>query len=122
MRPLVLVMPRMSGYIQTFKVEDKKNELMSFRIDDKKLLEKYGAIWTKIEDLQDIIKLKASPVYDDGYIKTKIRTYDNRVYTNLCGLNVPENDVECESFTVISIYEKYNNKKHYLGIFRQLCL
>ena len=122
MRPLVLVMPRTSGYIQTFKVEDKKNELMSFRIDDKKLLEKYGAIWTKIEDLQDIIKLKASPVYDDGYIKTKIRTYDNRVYTNLCGLNVPENDVECEYFTVISIYEKYNNKKHYLGMFRQLCL
>ena len=122
MRPLVLVMPRTSGYIQTFKVEDKNNELMSFRIDHKKLLEKYGAIWTKIEDLQDIIKLKALPVYDDGYIKTKIRTYDNRVYTNICGLNVPENDVECESFTVISIYEKYNNKKHYLGIFRQLCL
>ena len=31
------------------------------------------------------------------YIKTKIRTYGDRVYTNFCGLNVPEDDVECES-------------------------
>ena len=27
---------------------------MSFRIDDEKLLEKYEAIWTKIEDLKKI--------------------------------------------------------------------
>ena len=36
MRPLVLIMPKMSGYVKTFKVEDKINELMSFRTDDKK--------------------------------------------------------------------------------------
>ena len=33
-RPLVLIMPKMSGYIKIFKVEDKINKLMSFRIDD----------------------------------------------------------------------------------------
>ena len=37
-RPLVLIMPKMSGYVKTFKVEDKNNKLMSFRIDDEKLL------------------------------------------------------------------------------------
>ena len=26
-----------------------------------------------------------------------------KVYTNFCGSNVPENGVECESFTIISI-------------------
>ena len=36
----------MSGYVKTFKVEDKKNKLISFRIDNQKLLEKYKAIWT----------------------------------------------------------------------------
>ena len=46
-RPLVLIMPKMSGYVKTFKVEDKINKLMSFHIDDKKLLEKYKAIWTE---------------------------------------------------------------------------
>ena len=37
------------GYVKTFKVEDKINKLMSFRIDDEKLLEKYKAICTKIK-------------------------------------------------------------------------
>ena len=34
----------MSRYVKTFKVEDKSNKLMSFHIDDEKLLEKYKAI------------------------------------------------------------------------------
>ena len=80
-RPLDLIMPKRSGYVKTFKVEDKNNKLMSFRIDDEKLLKKYEAIWTKIEDLKNI-ELKALPVYDDRYMKTKIRSYDNEVYTN----------------------------------------
>ena len=33
--------------------------------------------------------------------KTKLRTYDDKVYTNFCGLNMPEDGVECESLTVI---------------------
>ena len=52
MRPLVLIMVKMSGYGKTIKVEDKINKLMSFRIDDEKLLEKYRAIYIKIEDLK----------------------------------------------------------------------
>ena len=54
----------MSGYVKTFKVKegdkDKSNKLMSFRIDDEKLLEKYKTIWTKIEHLKNI-KLNALP-------------------------------------------------------------
>ena len=69
-RPLVLIMPKVSGYVKTFKVEDKINKLMSFCVDDEKLLEKYKAIWTKIEDLNNI-ELHALPVCDDRYIKAK---------------------------------------------------
>ena len=39
-RPLVLIISKMSGYVKTFKVEDKINKLMSFRINDEKLLGK----------------------------------------------------------------------------------
>ena len=53
-RPLVLVLVKTSGCVKTFKVKDgdkdKNNKLASFRIDYKKLLEKYDTIWTKIED------------------------------------------------------------------------
>ena len=75
--PLVLVMPKMSGCAKTFKVEDKNNKLMYFFIDNEKLLEKYKPIQTKIEDLKNI-KLNALPVYDDRYIKTKIRAYSGK--------------------------------------------
>ena len=55
-RPLVLIMPKISEYVKTFKVKDgnknKNNKLMSFCIDDVKLLEKYEDICTKIEDLK----------------------------------------------------------------------
>ena len=54
---------------------------MSLHIDDEKLLEKYKAILTTIEDLKNI-ELNALPVYDDRYIKTKITTYGNKVYTS----------------------------------------
>ena len=52
-RPIVLIIPTMRGDVKTFKVkegdQDKNNKLMSFRIDDEKLLKKYEAIQTKIE-------------------------------------------------------------------------
>ena len=89
-----------------FKVKDidkdKNNKLMSFRVDDEKILEKYKAIWKKIKDLKDI-ELIALPVYDDRYVKTKIRTSGDKAHTNFCDFNVLEDDVECKSFTVISI-------------------
>ena len=95
---------------------------MSFRINDEKLLEKYKATWTKIDDLKNI-KLNASPVYDDRYIKTKIRTFGDKVFINFCGLNVPDDDIECESFTVISIdsFLVYN-KKYYFQVYLDNCV
>ena len=105
-RPLVLITPKMSGYFKTFKVKDgdkdKSNKLISFSLDDEKLLDTYTAIWTKIEGLKNI-KLNPLPVYDDRYIKTKIRTCRDKAYTNFRGLNVLQDDIEYESFTVISV-------------------
>ena len=45
-RPLVLIMPKMNGYVKTFKVKEGDNKLMSFRINDEKLLGKYKTILT----------------------------------------------------------------------------
>ena len=120
-RPLVLIMPKMSGYVKTFKVKEGNSKLMSFRIDDEKLLEKYKAIRIKIEDLKNI-KLNALPVHDDRYIKTKIRTFGDKVYTNFRGLNVPEDYKECEYFTVISIdFLLVYDTKYYLQVYLDNC-
>ena len=57
-----------------------------------------------------------------------MRTYGDKVYSSFYALNVSADDVECESFTVISIdslvvyeskYYRYYLQTH---IFRQLCL
>ena len=58
-----------------------------------RLLEKYKAIWTRVEDLKNI-ELNALPVHDCRYIKTKIRAYGDKVYTNFHGLNLSEDDME----------------------------
>ena len=124
-RPLVLIMAKMSGYVKTFKGKEgnkeKRNELMPFRIGDYKLQEKHIAIWIKIEDLKNI-ELNVLPVYDDRYIKNKITTYGDKVYTNFCGLNVPEDDIECESFIVIFIDSLlvYENQ-YYLKVYLNNC-
>ena len=93
---------------------------MSFRVDDENY-QKNKAIWVKIEDLKNI-KLNALPVYDDRFIITKIRTCGDKVYINFRGLYVPEDDIECESFTVISfdflvVYEN----KYYLQVYLHNC-
>ena len=93
------MMPKISGYAKAFKVKDgdkgKDNKLISFTtVHDEKLLKRYKAICTKIEDLENI-ELNSFPVYEDRYIRTKIRAYINEVYTSFHRLNVPEHDVEC---------------------------
>ena len=52
-------MPKIFGYaVKTFKGKDggkdKRNKLMSSRINDEKLLEKYKTVSTKIERLKTI--------------------------------------------------------------------
>ena len=58
----------------------------------------------------------------DRYMKTKIRTWSKKVYTDFCGLNVPEDDIKCEYFAVISIDSLlvYENK-YYLQVYLDNC-
>ena len=111
----------MIGQVKTFKVKEGDNKLMSLRIDDQKLSEKYKAIWTKIEGLKNI-EFNALSVYDKRYIKTKIRTYGDKVYTKFRGLNVSEDDIESEFFTVVSIvFLLVCDKKYYLQVYLNNC-
>ena len=54
--------------------------------------------------------------------ETKIRTYGDKVYANFRGLNGPEDDIGCESFTVISIDSLLVcNEKYYLQVYLDNC-
>ena len=56
----------------------------------------------------------ALPLYDDRYIKTKIRTYSDKVHTNIRVLNVPEDDISIE---FLHVYEN----KYYLQVYLDNC-
>ena len=63
------------------------------------------------------IKLNNLPVYDDRYIRTKIRLLGDKVYTDFRSLNMPEDDIECKPFTIISIDSLLvYDKKYYLQV------
>ena len=76
---------------------------MKLCINDEKLSEKHKTICTKIENLSNN-ELNALQVYDDRYIKTKIKTYGDKAYTNFPGLNAPEDHIIREYLAVISSF------------------
>ena len=59
---------------------------MSFKFVDNKLLKKYTKIWERVSSLMNII-FDSEPVYGDNdkYIKTKIKSYGDKVNTNFQG-------------------------------------
>ena len=48
-RPLILILPKMSGYDETFKFKDRDKDKKVFLQSDNNILEKYRTIWTEIK-------------------------------------------------------------------------
>ena len=71
-KPLCIILPQMSGYIQYFKNGGKN---MSFFVRDDNVLDKYNEIWGAIKKKLKI-KFHSEPVYDEKYFKTKVREFD----------------------------------------------
>ena len=46
-KPICIRLPQMIGYVTYF---DDDNKAMSFKVTDKKLLNKYNKIWGKVEE------------------------------------------------------------------------
>ena len=72
MRALVLILPKMSRFVKTFKNKggdkEKNNELMYLFIYDYIILENNKIVWINIEDLKSI-EIVALSVYDGRYMK-----------------------------------------------------
>ena len=72
-QPLCVILPQMSGYIKYF---DDGGNNMSFVTDDKEIYEKYNEIWNVVKKLLKL-KFLVSPIRDDKYIITKLKTFKN---------------------------------------------
>ena len=67
-------------------------------IKDDDVLDKYNEIWDKIKNKLSI-KFHGEPVYDEKYIKAKVRKFDGVIKANFLGDKVPE---ENKNYTCIA--------------------
>ena len=74
-KPLYIILPQMSGYIKYFENGGKS---MSFMVKDDNMLDKYNKIWGKIQEKLSI-KFYSMAVYDEIYIKAKVREFDSKL-------------------------------------------
>ena len=68
-RPLCIILPKMSGYIKYFNNGGKN---MSSMIKNNSVLIKYHEIWNRIKKTSNT-KLHSMSVYDEKYIKIKVK-------------------------------------------------
>ena len=76
-KPLCIILPQMSRYIKYFK---NGGITTSFFVRDDNVLDKYNKIWNVIENKLNI-KFHSMPVYDETYIKVKVREFGGEIKT-----------------------------------------
>ena len=76
-KPLCIILPQMSGYIKYF---DKGRRSMSFKIEDEDVYLQYSEVWNKVRSILNV-KFHGQLIYDDKYIKTKVKTFNNTTIT-----------------------------------------
>ena len=108
----------MSGYTKYFNNGRKNMYLM---IEDDSVLAKYNEIWNKIKKTLNI-KFHSMPVYDEKYIKAKVKEFDGVVNTNFLGDKVPIDGVHHTCIACISIDSVMKmEKKNYPQVYLEEC-
>ena len=122
--PLQLFLPKMTGYLNIFKDGARK---MYFFTTNNEFLERYTAIWEKISDLVNK-KFDSDPIYNNKYINTKIRSYNNDIKTNFHAIDnknnkLAEKNKPYKCVLLISLDSIIRiNKKYYPQTLLQECV
>ena len=86
-------------------------------IKDNKLLEKYNEIWNKVSNT--IKKLfDSEPLYNEKYLKTKVKSYDGKINTNFRNDKIPKEGSHCICLSVILIDSVFKMRMYFRIVFR----
>ena len=114
----------MTCYLNNFKDGARK---MSFFTNNNEFLEIYNAIWEKISDFVNK-KFDRDPIYNNKYINTKIRSYNNDIITNFRNIDNKNNILpgknkpyKCVSLISLDSIIKFN-KKYYPQTLLEECV
>ena len=106
-RPLCVILPQMSGYMKYF---DNGGKNMSFKIESEDVYLKYAEIWNKIKTILNV-KFHSQPIYDDKYIKTKVKTFNNTINTLCSGDKIPKERIHYVCISAIYINSVLKTEK-----------
>ena len=94
---------------------------MSFKIEEDQVYIKYNSIWNKVKELLDI-KFNSKPIYDDSYIKSKVKTFSDIIKTLFNGDEIPKERVEYVCIACISTDSVLKTgKKNYPQVYLEQC-
>ena len=107
-KPLCIMLPQMNGYIKYFENGGKN---MSFLIKNSELWQKYEDIWNVIKNKLGIT-FHSQSVYENKYLKAKVREFNGNIKTNFLGNNVPDENTcyTCISCITLDSVLKMNKK------------
>ena len=90
-------------------------------VRDDNVLDKYNEIWDVIKKKLKV-KFLSMPVYDEKYLKTKVREYDGVIKTNFLGNGVPKENMNYTCIACITIDSVMRmEKKNYLQVYLEEC-
>ena len=117
-KPLCIILLQMSLYIKYFEYGDMKK---SFLIKDEEVGEQYEQIWSVIKN-KLCIKFHSKPIYENKYLKTKVREYDDAVKTNFLANGIPKENVHYTCIVCITIDSVMRmDKKNYPQVYLEEC-
>ena len=108
----------MSGYIKYFENGGKN---MSFMVKDDNVLDKYNKIWNVNKNKLNI-KFHSKPVYNQKYLKVKVKEFDGVIKTNFLGNEVPKENMHYTCIACITIDSVMRmEKKNYPQVYLEEC-
>ena len=82
---------------------------------------KYNKIWKKVSNIIEK-EFDSKPVYNEKYLKTKIKSYNGKINRNFHNNKIPRKGCHCICLSVIlidSVYRK--DKSYYPQVFFEEC-
>ena len=117
-KPLCVILPQISGCIKYFEDGGKS---MSFKTEDEDVYLKNNTIWNKIKSILNV-KFHSLPIYDDKYIKTKVKTFNNSINTLFSGDEISKERIHYVCISAICIDSVLRrDKKNYPQVYLEQC-
>ena len=117
-KPLCIILPQMNGYIKHF---DNGGKNMSLLIKNSEVWEKYEDIWNVIKNKLNI-KFHSQPIYENKYLKVKVREFDGSIKINFLGNGLPKEHTYYTCIACITLDSVLKmNKKNYPQVYLEEC-